>query len=106
MRDSKNQFMAIVEEKDASSDERKIKEVNDGLYIFNQTWLRKNISKLIKSAISKEYYLTDLLKIAVKQKQKVSIYKLPDSSEWQGINTPEQLLEAEQKMIKRLNEKI
>ena len=106
LRDSKNQFMAIVEEKDASSDERKIKEVNDGLYIFNQTWLRKNISKLIKSAISKEYYLTDLLKIAVKQKQKVSIYKLPDSSEWQGINTPEQLLEAEQKMIKRLNEKI
>jgi len=106
LRDSKNKFMAIVEEKDANDKIRKIKEVNDGLYIFNQIWLRKNINKLKKSTISGEYYLTDLLKLAIDQKEKISIYKLPNSNEWQGINTPEQLREAERKMVKKLNEKI
>jgi len=103
VRNKHGQFKAIIEEKDASEEVRKIK---DGLYIFNQVWLRKNILKLTKSPISKEYYLTDLLKIAVDKSEKISIYKLPDSSEWQGINTPEQLQEAEEKMKKRLNEKI
>ena len=105
VRNEKGEFKAIIEEKDASSDERKIKEVNDGLYIFNQKWIRKNINKLQKSPVSGEYYLTDMLKIAVDQNRKISIYKLPDSNEWQGINTPEQLQTAEEKMKKRLNEK-
>lgn len=102
IRNGKDEFKAIIEEKDASGAQRKINEVNDGLYIFNQKWLRKNINKLVKSPASGEYYLTDLFKIAIDQKEKISIYKLPDSNEWQGINTPEQLIEAEQKMMKRL----
>lgn len=95
---------AIIEEKDASKAQQKIKEVNDGLYIFNQKWLRKNIRKLTRSSVSGEYYLTDLLKMAIDQDEEISIYKLPDSGEWQGINTPEQLKEAEEKMKLRLNE--
>lgn len=47
--------------------------------------------------MAKEYYLTDLIEIALKNKEKVSVYTLPDSSEWQGINTPEQLAEAEKR---------
>ena len=68
--------------------------------------MNDNINKLKKSTISGEYYLTDLLKLAIDQKEKISIYKLPNSNEWQGINTPEQLREAERKMVKKLNEKI
>ena len=95
---------AIIEEKDADNQQKKIKEVNDGLYIFNQKWLRKNINNLVKSPVTGEYYLTDLLKLAIGQKEKISIYKLPNSDEWQGINNPDQLCEAEEKMKMRLKE--
>lgn len=106
IRNSDGGLKSIIEEKDATEAQKKIKEVNDGLYIFNQKWLRNNINKLIKSPASGELYLTDLLKIAIDKQRKISIYKLPDSKEWQGINTPSQLLEAEEKMILRLNEKV
>jgi len=95
---------AIIEEKDADNQQKKIKEVNDGLYIFNQKWLRKNINNLVKSPMTGEYYLTDLLKLAIDQEEKISIYKLPNSNEWQGINNPDQLHVAEEKMKMRLKE--
>ena len=51
-----------------------------------------------------EYYLTDLLKLAIDQEEKISIYRLPNSNEWQGINNPDQLHVAEEKMKMRLKE--
>lgn len=106
LRNKNGKLLCTIEEKNATIDQKKIKEVNDGLYIFNYKWLQKNIFNIKKNISAKEYYLPDLIKIALDQRQKVSVYKLPDATEWQGINTPEQLKEAEEKMIKRLNEKI
>lgn len=103
IRDKNDNLLDVIEEKDATKMQKKVKEVNDGLYIFNGDWLRKNISKIKISSVTKEYYLLDLIKFALNQKQKVSVYKLPDSSQWQGINTPEQLQIAETKMQKKLN---
>lgn len=103
IRDKDNKLKSIIEEKDATEKQKKVKEVNDGLYIFNSIWLRKNIRKIKKSSVTGEFYLPELIKFALVQKEKVSIYKLPDSSEWQGINTPEQLKIAEDKMSKRIN---
>lgn len=103
VRDKNDKFLAIVEEKDATDEIRKINEVNDGLYVFNDSWLKKNLSNLEKSVVSGELYLTELLKLAVSQGKKVHIYKLPNPDEWQGINTPEELEAAEIKMRKRLN---
>lgn len=102
VRDKKGQLIGTVEEKNATDEQKKIKEVNDGLYIFNYKWLQKNIFNIKKNAKAMEYYLPDLIEIALNNKEKVSVYTLPDSSEWQGINTPEQLAEAESKMQKRL----
>lgn len=103
VRDKKGKLLGTVEEKNATDEQKKIKEVNDGLYIFDYKWLRKNIFNIKKNAKAKEYYLPDLIEIALENKEKVSVYTLPDSSEWQGINNPEQLVEAENKMQKRLN---
>lgn len=103
VRNSKGELVATVEEKNATDEQKKIKEVNDGLYVFNYKWIVKNIFNIKKNKLAREYYLTDLIEIALKNKDKVSVYTLPDSSEWQGINTPEQLNEAELKMLKRLN---
>jgi len=91
----------IVEEKDATEDERKIKEINTGLYVFDKDWFSQNIGKVKRSAQG-EFYLVDLIKLAIDQKDRMATYTLPNEDEWQGINTPEQLEEANKKMTKRL----
>lgn len=91
----------IVEEKDATKEEKKIKEVNDGLYVFDKEWFAENVGK-VKKGLQGECYLVDLVKIAIDQKDRMATYTLPDDSQWYGINTPEQLKEAEEKMKERL----
>lgn len=94
-------IIKVVEEKDATDAERKIKEVNDGLYVFDKDWFGKNINK-IKKGPQGEYYLVDMIKLAIDQKDKMATYTLSNDDEWQGINTPEQLAEANKKMEARL----
>lgn len=91
----------IVEEKDATEEERKTKEVNDGLYVFDRKWFDGNIQK-VKKGPQGEYYLVDLIKLAIDQGDKMATYTLPNDLEWQGINTPEELEKAKQKMEERL----
>lgn len=92
----------IVEEKDATPEEKKIKEVNDGLYVFDRNWFFENINN-VKKGPQGEYYINDLIKFAIDQKNgKMATYTLPNDDEWQGVNTPEQLEEANRKMAKRL----
>lgn len=93
----------IVEEKDASEEEKKVKEINDGLYVFDRNWFTENIVK-IKKGPQGEFYLTDLIKLAIGQKDRMATYTLPNDDEWQGVNTPEQLTEAESKMQKLLRQ--
>lgn len=92
----------IVEEKDATSEEKEIKEVNDGLYVFDRKWFDDNIDK-VKKGPQGEYYLVDLVKMAIDEGARMATYTLPNDDEWQGINTPEQLEEANKKMERRLN---
>ncbi len=91
----------IVEEKDATPEEKKIREVNDGLYVFDKNWFAKNIDRVKKSKQG-EYYLVDLIKMAIDQGMRMATFTLPDDSEWQGINTPEELEKARSKMEERL----
>jgi UDP-N-acetylmuramoyl-L-alanyl-D-glutamate--2,6-diaminopimelate ligase len=91
----------IVEEKDATSEERKTKEVNDGLYVFDRKWFDGNIQK-VKKGPQGEYYLVDLIKLAIDQGDRMATYTLPNDLEWQGINTPEELEKAKQKMEARI----
>ena len=98
----KNGLIAkIVEEKDATYEERKIKEVNDGLYVFDRNWFSQNIGK-VKISPQGEYYLVDLIKIAIDRGDRMATYTLPDDNEWQGINTPEELEKARLKMVRRI----
>ncbi len=92
----------IVEEKDATDEEKRIKEVNDGLYVFDRAWFTENI-KHIKKGPQGEYYINDLVKMAIDQGDRMATYTLPNDDEWQGINTPEQLEIARQKMAKKIS---
>ena len=86
---------AIIEQKDADEETRKIKEVNPGFYCFNFDFLERNISKIKKSAVSHEYYLTDLIAIANQQGQKVVGLKIPFSGVGIGINRFSELEESQ-----------
>jgi len=104
LRDENGNVSGIIEEKNASEEQRQIKEVNDGLYVFDKAWLTKNLPRVGKNPVSGERYVTDLIEIAISGKEKVFAYKLKDPEEWQGINTPEELDKARVKMEVRLNE--
>lgn len=86
----------IVEEKLASAQQKKIKEINTGCYVFNTDFLWSSLKKIKKNPAG-EYYLTDLIKIAIAEGKKVNAYKI-SSQEWFGINNSEELARAEEMM--------
>ncbi|MEX0621741.1 MAG: sugar phosphate nucleotidyltransferase [Candidatus Woykebacteria bacterium] len=94
------ELIGIVEEKVASAEQKKIREINDGAYVFNLGWLERTIKKLKKSAVG-EYYLTDLIDLALTEDKRVSTLKLSDPNEWKGVNTPAELVEADKQMRDR-----
>lgn len=98
VRNESGAVKSIVEEKVATKDQKKIKEINDGCYIFEREWLIKNINLLSASKI-KEYFLTDLVEIAVNNKDKVSTFTLSDPKDWVGVDSFEDIEKAE-KMFK------
>ena len=88
-----NDFSFIKEEKDATIDEKKINEINAGIYIFNNKILFKHIEKISNNNNQKEYYLPDVFPLIIKNKQKVSTFKINNDYEIKGVNTIEQLNE-------------
>jgi bifunctional UDP-N-acetylglucosamine pyrophosphorylase/glucosamine-1-phosphate N-acetyltransferase len=91
LRDTSGKLVAIREVKDATEDEKKIKEVNVGYYCFETAWLWKNIDALTNQNAAGEFYLTDMLHIAITQNAPTNIYTLKDPTKGMGFNTPEQL---------------
>ncbi len=96
LRDEKGNIASIVEQKNATEEEKQIKESNSGVYVFDSKWLWQNIDKIKKDPISKEYYLTDLVEMAIKQNKKVIGIKSQNQKEFLGINTLEQLQRIEE----------
>ena len=94
---------AIVEEKDATAEEKKINEVNDGVYFFDRIWLSKNIQKLRPSPATGELYITDMIAAAIREKKKVETYTLPDESQWHSVNTPGDLASAQKRLGKNIH---
>ena len=96
IRDENSAVFGIKEEKDCTEEEKKIKEWNIGFYIFNAEWLWSNIDKINNQNAQKEYYLTDLVEMAREQEKKIIAIPVSEESEALGINTQEQLKEAEE----------
>jgi len=99
MRNESGNVVDIVEQKDASEEQRKIKEVNPGFYCFDYAFLRRSIKKLKKSEASSEYYITDMIKIASTQGEKVISLPIAYKEVGPGINTIEDLKENEKLFI-------
>lgn len=95
IRDSSQNIISIVEQKDCTPKQLLIKECNPGFYIFDTAWLKENLLKLKPENAQKEYYLTDLINIAASQHKKLIALPVSEESEVLGINTSEQLKRAE-----------
>lgn len=96
--------MKIVEQKDASDEEKKISEVNSGMYVFDSESLLFALDKITPNNAQGEYYLTDTLEILLGEGKKVGGYAITDNDEIRGINDRVQLSEAEKIMRGRINE--
>lgn len=82
---------AIIEEKEASDAVRQIKEVNSGVYCFSVNTLTEALGKLVPSAKTGEYYLTDTISIFKSDGREVAVYKTNNACSVLGANDPEQL---------------
>jgi len=91
----------IVEERDATEDERKIKEVNSGTYAFRRDILESGLKRLGRNNAQNEYYLTDVIRFCVTDGEDVVGSIADDSNELLGVNTPEQLKIVESVLAKR-----
>ncbi|MGI6119049.1 MAG: bifunctional UDP-N-acetylglucosamine diphosphorylase/glucosamine-1-phosphate N-acetyltransferase GlmU [Desulfosporosinus sp.] len=95
-------LVKIVEEKDATVEERQIKEINTGTYCFQGSALKDALNKITPQNAQGEYYLTEVFDILLKQRKKVLTYCTADSHEALGINTRAQLAEAEAILRERI----
>jgi bifunctional N-acetylglucosamine-1-phosphate-uridyltransferase/glucosamine-1-phosphate-acetyltransferase GlmU-like protein len=90
--------LKIVEERDASEEEKKIKEFNSGIYCVESSFLLQAVGEIKSDNAQKEYYLTDIIEIACRRNLPVRAVKVENVQEILGINTPEDLRRAEDHM--------
>jgi len=103
VRNSDGTVRAIVEEYIATPEQKQIKELNAGAYCFNADWLWDALKRIKKNPKKGEYYLTDIVEIAVKDILPVQAVVHDDFIETIGINTRVHLSEAEAAMRMRIN---
>jgi bifunctional UDP-N-acetylglucosamine pyrophosphorylase/glucosamine-1-phosphate N-acetyltransferase len=106
VRDNAGLFERIVEQKDASEEERKVKEINSGIYCFDTRKLYEALSGVRNENAQGEYYLTDVPALLRERGEDIAIYHHSDSHEIEGINNRVQLADMERilnrRVIKRL----
>lgn len=105
VRNDKGYVEKIVEHKDASDAERKIREINTGTYCFNNQALFESLKKVSNENVQGEYYLPDVIEILKKEGSIVSAYQTDRFEETLGVNDRIALSQAEDIMKKRINRK-
>jgi bifunctional UDP-N-acetylglucosamine pyrophosphorylase/glucosamine-1-phosphate N-acetyltransferase len=95
IRDEQDAFQRIVEQRDASEEQRKVKEINSGIYCFESKELYQALRKVEPKNDQDEYYLTDVPEIIIARGGTVSVYLHNDPREVWGVNTRAELAEFE-----------
>lgn len=95
VRGDKDGFVKIVEQKDATDEERQIKEINSGIYCFEAGKLFSALGHVKPANQQGEYYLTDVAEVLLSEGEKVNVYLHNDAREVSGINTRAELAEFE-----------
>lgn len=104
LRDSSGEPIAIVEERDATHQQRQIAEVSSGICAFDAAWLW-NCLQGVEPAPNGEYYLTALAEVAARQ-ARLGVFRAEDPSEFLGVNDRVQLAAAEAALRDRIRRKV
>ena len=94
IREPDNTLKCIVEEKDATPEQKAVKEVNAGIYCLNWGKVKSAFSQLTSNNAQGEYYLTDIIEWGKKNNLNVNVYILEDNKEIYGINSRANLAQA------------
>ena len=94
----------IVEHKDASEEERYVKEINTGTYCFDNQALFSALKKVSNENVQGEYYLPDVIEILKEEGEVVTAFQSSEFEETLGVNDRVALSQAEQVLRKRINE--
>ena len=94
-RDKDGNIEAIIEQKDANSDEQQIQEINSGIYCVDNALLHKFLPKLSNDNAQQEYYLTDIVKMAVADGITIAAIEPEHTFEIEGVNNRQQLASLE-----------
>jgi bifunctional UDP-N-acetylglucosamine pyrophosphorylase/glucosamine-1-phosphate N-acetyltransferase len=95
VRDQNDRFLQIVEQRDASVEQRQIREINSGIYCFDTAKLFSALARVQPANEQGEYYLTDVAGILLSDGEQVDVYSHEDSREVAGVNTRADLAEFE-----------
>jgi bifunctional UDP-N-acetylglucosamine pyrophosphorylase/glucosamine-1-phosphate N-acetyltransferase len=101
VRDAAGQVRGIVEHKDASPEQRAVREIYSGILAAPTAWLKKAVMALKNHNAQKEYYLTDIVAAAVADGVPVVATQARDDTEVLGINSPAQLADLERRFQRR-----
>lgn len=99
LRDKSGKLKKIVEERDATEEEKLIHEINAGCFMMKKDFVESHIGRLNQNNAQGEYYITDLVALALADGMKVETVRLGNIS-WRGINTKEELEEAQKLFVK------
>jgi bifunctional UDP-N-acetylglucosamine pyrophosphorylase/glucosamine-1-phosphate N-acetyltransferase len=105
LRNAQGAIAGIVEEKDATDEQRQISEINTGIYVVSSPFLFDALAAVRNHNQQKEYYLTDIVAIALRQKKKVEAVHVDDVRETLGINSREDLAKMEKNLRDKINQK-
>ncbi|MCL5110450.1 MAG: bifunctional UDP-N-acetylglucosamine diphosphorylase/glucosamine-1-phosphate N-acetyltransferase GlmU [Chloroflexi bacterium] len=105
LRDERGRVAGIMEEAVASPEQRQVREINSGVYCFRASWLWPHLER-VQLSPKGEYYLTDLIAMAVGEGEEVETVTLAEASEAMGINDRVALAEAERVARSRVRERL
>jgi len=103
VRDGQGAVRRVVEEAQATAEERAIGELNAGVYAFDGAWLWPHVARIPISLPKEEFYLTDLVAMAAEEGRQIETLQVGDPLELLGINTRVHLAEAEAELRRRIN---
>jgi bifunctional UDP-N-acetylglucosamine pyrophosphorylase/glucosamine-1-phosphate N-acetyltransferase len=103
VRDTSGAVERVVEEKDATRDERRLREVNAGIYMVDADFLFSQLKRVKSSNAQGEYYLPDLVPLAIREGWRVVAVQQSDPREVMGVNNRVELAEANAIMRSRIN---
>jgi bifunctional UDP-N-acetylglucosamine pyrophosphorylase/glucosamine-1-phosphate N-acetyltransferase len=103
IRDAAGRLRAIVEDADASDEERAVREVNSSIYVFETDKLWPVLERIEPANAQGELYLTDAVRLLVEGGEDVVVFKAPDADEVEGVNTRAELADAAAFLRARVN---